>query len=376
MAINQSIKARLSDSNLYHRPALRSSQEDEDKELGRKCIAAVVGAMERSGCTVEAMSGAMCAYDEAGAGELVMGDFRSAMQQCGVGGELSKGVVEGIGRRWVGRKGVDYQTLLEDVGNVVAQREKAKRRRDVLKSMEEEKGVVGIMRDWEEEAENKIVGGQFDIFVPTKKETKPYITTRGKVASGKFGKDRTRKEAWRGNRGYAPSKITTTKERIIPKYLRNVESKIKNEIKDRRVRGAKLTAAKLELAKEVVAERRLKRYEEEGRIGLGGMGGGMGKPALAQEIASMYGSVVDDVVVQGSVGKEYWDEPDSEEEAEVDVGEGDVIVKQKGAVIGSGWVGEFDMGQLSKAKVKDKDVMAGRDEEIIAAKEGEGGETK
>eukprot|EP00520_Triparma_pacifica_P014973 CAMPEP_0118645300 /NCGR_PEP_ID=MMETSP0785-20121206/7424_1 /TAXON_ID=91992 /ORGANISM="Bolidomonas pacifica, Strain CCMP 1866" /LENGTH=624 /DNA_ID=CAMNT_0006537167 /DNA_START=88 /DNA_END=1959 /DNA_ORIENTATION=+ len=68
-----------------------TSKEDEDKELGRKCIAAVVGAMERCGCTIEAMTGAMRAYDESNSGELQAGDFRSAMQQCGVGMELSKG---------------------------------------------------------------------------------------------------------------------------------------------------------------------------------------------------------------------------------------------------------------------------------------------
>lgn len=334
--------------------------------------------MERCGCTVEAMSGAMRAFDESDAGELTPSDFRSAMQQCGVGSELSKGVVEGIGRRWVGRKGVNYPGLLEDIGNEVEKREKITKRKAVLKSLEEEKGVVGIMRDWEEEAENKIVGGQFDIFVPKKQDAKPYVTTRGKVASGKFGKDRTRKEAWRGNRGYAPSKIQVTKERAIPKYLRGVESKIKKEIIERRQRGAKLNAVKLELAKEVVAERRLKRYEEEGKLGLGGMGGGMGKPALAQEIAEIYGNVVDDVVQErvGGQRKEYWDEPDSEEEGDIDVAEGDTIVKQKGTVIGRGWVGEFDMGQLSKAKVKDKEVMGGRDKEIIAAKESEQIETK
>lgn len=331
----------------------------------------VVGAMERSGCNVNALRGAMEAYDEVGRGELVKHDFIAAMQQCGVGRELSKGVVEGIGRRWVGTKGVAYSNLLEEVAEEVEKREKIKRRKDVLKRMEEGKGVVGVMREWEEDAENKIVGGQFDIFVPEREKRKPYVTTRGKAASGRFGKDKTRKEAWRGNRGFAPSKLPnkSTTERFLPKYLRGVESKIKEDIKTRKARGRKLEAAKLEIAKQVVAERRLKKYEIDGVIVTGET-----KETLAREIAGIYEGVVDSIVVEDKVEKEYWDEPDSEDSDEEEVDVDGFIVKQKEytTIDKGGWVGDFDMTDMKKKKVKDKEVMGGKDEEIITAKASEG----
>ena len=351
-----------------------TDKKEDEASLERKITAAVVAAMGRCSCTYDAFRGSIMAYDETGNGYVTLSDFKSSMQQCGVGGELSEGLVEGIGRRYGvdGSSGVvHYEELLRHVKVAKEEHDEMRRRKKVLKGMEEDWGMVGVMRgpQGEGEAGEPVRGAgyqSFNPFVPEKYKPK-HVTTRGKA-----GKE-AKKTPWRGNRGLAPTTIPKKKERVLPKYLRSVESKVKGDLDQLRERRLKAKESRIALAREAVASRRLRRKDEEGVLGEfdgDDAEAGLCRELCAREIAGMYSAVVDDIVrKEGASGdeasddvcdddenrgeeKEYWDEVPKQKKvgaSESEGGAGKYVVKPHGML--AGWAGDFDFKKKKKSTV-------------------------
>ena len=122
-------------------------------------------------------------------------------------------------------------------------------------------GVPGSMKEMAENAALRMKerGGR-----PDDNFGDPFFG-RGKTSKGRKTRPPT-KPAWRGTRGHAPSTIPKPEVTVrpLPKYLRNVESRIKSDLNAARERRSKAKASRMEAAKEVVAKRRLDRHTTDG----------------------------------------------------------------------------------------------------------------
>ena len=106
-----------------------TSSEEAEQELEFKIVAAVISAMRSSKCEFEALRGAVMAWDESACGSVTLEDFSKGLQQSGVGNELSKGLIEAIGRRYAGERNmVVYGGLLAKVKEAVDELEEKERR--------------------------------------------------------------------------------------------------------------------------------------------------------------------------------------------------------------------------------------------------------
>ncbi|GMH94283.1 hypothetical protein TrVE_jg1286 [Triparma verrucosa] len=358
-----------------------TSSEEAEAELEFKIVAAVISAMRRSKCTYEALRGAVLAWDESGCGSVTLEDFAKALQQSGVGNELSKGLIEAIGRRYAGERSmVVYGTFLAKIKETVDELEEKERRLKVADSMrrrdderEDEIGGVTSMREMADHAARRLKergGGVRD-----QNFGDPFFS-KGKTSKGRKTRPPS-KPAWRANKGHAPSTIPKpeVKTRALPKYLRNVESRIKGDLEAVRDRRVRAKASRLEAAKEVVAKRRLDKHMQDGLDDGDDVGAKLGEELLAREIADMYVGVVDDVLEgQGDrvMGEVFGDVDSDEGDGDEDDGSGagTYVAKAAGGEL-SGWVGDFDFskgGKGAKKKVKSGEEFKGDGGEDLTGK--------
>ncbi|GMH55260.1 hypothetical protein TL16_g01862 [Triparma laevis f. inornata] len=345
-----------------------TSSEEAEAELEFKIVAAVIAAMRRCKCTYEALRGAVLAWDESSCGSVTLEDFAKALQQSGVGNELSKGLIEAIGRRYAGERSmVVYGGFLSKIKEACDELEEKERRLKVADSMrrrdderEAEAGGVSSMREMADHAARRLKerGAARD-----QNFGDPFFA-KGKTSGSKRTKKPT-KPAWRANKGHAPSTIPKPEvkmsSRVLPKYLRNVESRIKGDLESVRDRRVRAKASRIDAAKEVVARRRLDKHMADGLDGGDDLGAKLGEELLAREIADMYVGVVDDVLEgQGgqALGEVFGDvDEDSDEDSDEDGARaGTYIVKAreeggKGEL--SGWIGDFDFSKGGKGKGKE-----------------------
>ena len=338
--------------------------------------------MRRSKCGYEALRGSVLAWDESGCGSVTLDDFSRGLQQSGVGNELSKGLIEAIGRRYAGaRNMVVYGGLLAKVKEAADELEDKERRARVVDGMRRRDdpyetgfgaggGVPGSMKEIAEGAALRLRerGGR----QPDDNFGDPFFS-KGKTTKGRKTRPPT-KPAWRGTKGHAPSTIPKpeVKVRPLPKYLRNVESRIKSDLDAARERRSKANKSRIAAAKEAVAKRRLDRHMADGLDDGDDLGAVLGEELLAREIADMYVGVVDDIMEGqggGALGEPFEDVRGSDDDDEDGPPPAGSYVVKKGEL--SGWVGDFDFGKGSKAskkKVKDKDVMKGEGGEDLTAR--------
>ena len=360
------------------------------------------------------------AFDDSGNGVLTPTDFVAAFQQAGIGGGLlSRTVIDAIGRRFnAARKmGNPVGEEMEKGGagvKLIVYKELLKLLKTALEKILYDESEEGQLEKEEREKSEDLIRKKAWDDELTIKQQAEVASRRRKVGERKddnfndpfFTKGKpiartniSSKSAWRGVKGNVPTlnvnngksqQLSNDKKRTLPKYLRNVSSKIKSDLETVRDYRTRATTARMEVAKEVVAGRRLERFNVTGKFDDGeflsdAVKGDekLGLGVMAREIADLYSGVTDGITAGAERGSgenlssQYYSSRLGEDEDEED----EVNYILPASLIGktdrehfSGWEGDFVMSKDKKISKDDMYIVDGVDVRNEKEKGGQIGE--